>query len=272
MRNRARGLRTVAAALTLPLMLGGCTVWDEFFGEEPAPQRVEVPAESAEAETPSLGSIPTRRQSSPVAQRQALQQGLAADRSEAEFMEPASPAGETGAEAASQAMAPGDTRSGLPPEPQTRAGFQGQAGTAPQQPGMQQAGARQPQFQQQFRQPTRRELVGVIYFAHGSSNLDNRDRQVLREVKDMLQGTGGQLRVVGHASMRTATLDPARHAMANFEMSQQRAASVANELNRIGVPDSALVVEAFGAQQPVFYEFMPTGEAGNRRAEIYLEY
>jgi outer membrane protein OmpA-like peptidoglycan-associated protein len=118
----------------------------------------------------------------------------------------------------------------------------------------------------------RRELVGVIYFAHGSANLDNRDREVLRQVRQMLEGTGGQLRIVGHASMRTGVLEPARHAMANFEISQQRAASVANALNTLGVPDSALAVEAFGAQQPVFYEFMPTGEAGNRRVEIYLEY
>jgi flagellar motor protein MotB len=30
------------------------------------------------------------------------------------------------------------------------------------------------------------------------------------------------------------------------------------------------VAEARADNQPVFHEFMPTGEAGNRRAEIYL--
>jgi hypothetical protein len=32
-----------------------------------------------------------------------------------------------------------------------------------------------------------------------------------------------------------------------------------------------LVVDAISDAQPVYFEFMPTGEAGNRRAEIYLE-
>ena len=115
-------------------------------------------------------------------------------------------------------------------------------------------------------------MVGVIYFGHGSANLDSRDREVLGQVRRILEGTGGQLRVVGHASMRTGVMEPARHALANLEISRQRAAAVANELNRQGVPDSALAIEAMGAQQPVFFEFMPTGEAGNRRVEVYLEY
>jgi flagellar motor protein MotB len=31
-------------------------------------------------------------------------------------------------------------------------------------------------------------------------------------------------------------------------------------------------VAAAGAQQPIYYESSPTGEAGNRRVEIYLDY
>jgi outer membrane protein OmpA-like peptidoglycan-associated protein len=295
-RQAGSGGRTavsLAAVLALPLLLGGCGVWDEFFGEEPQPTRVQVPEASADAETPSFGSIPERRGNSPTAQRQALQSGLQGDRQGASYYqgpsqppsEPNIPANESGTAAAAEMQglgsAPASQQGGVPPQPQPRAGFEGQA----QQQAQQQAQPRStamagqqmnaaPQMQSQFQQQQalRRELVGVIYFAHGSSNLDNRDREVLRQVKSMLQGTGGQLRVVGHASMRTGVLDPAEHARANFEISQQRAASVANELNRMGVPDAALVIDAIGAQQPVFYEFMPTGEAGNRRVEIYLEY
>jgi flagellar motor protein MotB len=32
-----------------------------------------------------------------------------------------------------------------------------------------------------------------------------------------------------------------------------------------------VLVEAVGDSQPVYYESMPQGEAGNRRAEIFLQ-
>ncbi len=278
--GRGRALR-IAAVLAAPLLLSGCGVWDEFFGDDPQPTRVQVPADSAEAETPSLGSIPQRRDASPGSQRQALRESLAGDRARAEAARSGMDEGTTGGmnggttggmNGAGQAVPPqaeADVSRDLPPAPSQRAGIDQQPASVSRAPQM----TATPQMQQMQQQaPQRRELVGVIYFAHGSANLDNRDREVLRQVRDMLRDTGGQLRVVGHASMRTGVLEPARHAMANLEISQQRAAAVANELNRQGVPDSALVIEALGAQQPVYYEFMPTGEAGNRRVEVYLEY
>lgn len=273
--------RFAVVAVAAPLLLSGCGVWDEFFGDEPQPTRVPVPAESEQAETPSLGSIPDRRGNSPESQRAALQQSLTADRARAEPLgadqsggaNQANGTDQTGASVfTSPAPSAGGSRpavanaDGLPPQPPGQAGIGQQPDSISQTPQM----TAVPQFQQQA--PLRRELVGVIYFAHGSANLDSRDRAVLDQVRDILQSTGGQLRIVGHASMRTSVMDPARHAMANFEISQQRAAAVANALNRQGVPDSALAIEALGAQQPVFHEFMPTGEAGNRRVEIYLEY
>ena len=39
----------------------------------------------------------------------------------------------------------------------------------------------------------------------------------------------------------------------------------------MGVPQGSIGVAAEGSQAPVFYEFMPTGEAANRRVEIYLD-
>jgi hypothetical protein len=32
-----------------------------------------------------------------------------------------------------------------------------------------------------------------------------------------------------------------------------------------------VAISAVGGQGPIFYEFMPTGEAGNRRVEIFLD-
>lgn len=113
-------------------------------------------------------------------------------------------------------------------------------------------------------------LAGVIYFQHGSSGLDGKDRQILREIAEAQQARGGSVVVVGHASARTQNLEPDRHFEANLATSQRRANAVAEALRSFGVPGNSLYVEARGAAQPVFQEVMPSGEAGNRRVEIYL--
>ena len=66
-------------------------------------------------------------------------------------------------------------------------------------------------------------------------------------------------------------MDPVSHKMTNLQVSTKRAGAVARELARLGVATEEMVVDAVSDRQPVYYEFMPTGEAGNRRAEIYLE-
>ena len=42
-------------------------------------------------------------------------------------------------------------------------------------------------------------------------------------------------------------------------------------LIRAGVPASKVQIEAVGDSQPVYYESMPKGEDGNRRAEIFVQ-
>jgi outer membrane protein OmpA-like peptidoglycan-associated protein len=116
------------------------------------------------------------------------------------------------------------------------------------------------------------ELVGVIFFAHGSSALDGRDAQVLAQIAQLHKQYGGIIRVIGNASARTGNLDQVEHELANFEVSTERAGAVAAKLASYGVPSTSIIIEARSDSQPIYHEFMPTGEAGNRRAEIYLEY
>lgn len=85
------------------------------------------------------------------------------------------------------------------------------------------------------------------------------------------QGSTGSLRVVGHASSRTANMPVEKHLELIFSKSQSRANAVAQELIHDGVPASQVIVEAVGDSQPVYYESMPKGEDGNRRAEIFLQ-
>jgi len=113
--------------------------------------------------------------------------------------------------------------------------------------------------------------VATIMFGNGSSKLSARDRSILASVRKIQQERGGRLRVVGHASSRTRNTDPVRHKMINFKVSAARADAVARELLNQGIDKATLQVDAVSDSTPVYFEFMPTGEAGNRRAEIYLE-
>lgn len=114
--------------------------------------------------------------------------------------------------------------------------------------------------------------VATIQFAYGSSSLDARDRAILREVLKLQKERGGVIRVVGHASSRTANMDPVRHKMVNFQVSANRAQTVANALTDMGANPDSIVVAARSDADPVYYEFMPSGEAGNQRAEVYLDF
>ena len=115
------------------------------------------------------------------------------------------------------------------------------------------------------------QLVAVIYFGQGSSQLDGKDRAVLRDVAALHRQRGGTIRVVGHASADTVATDPAGHDLADDEISLRRANSVAVGLIALGAARDRVRAEARGAKQPVDNAFTTTGEAGNRRAEIFLE-
>ena len=114
-------------------------------------------------------------------------------------------------------------------------------------------------------------LLGVIYFNHNSTALSQHDLQVLRQVVALQRQRGGVLRVVGHASQRTAQLDPRAHESTNLRLSERRALSVARALQGFGVSSNAVIAEGRGDSEQLYHEFMPTGEAGNRRVEIFLQ-
>lgn len=113
--------------------------------------------------------------------------------------------------------------------------------------------------------------VATILFPKGSAELDARDRRILGDVFRLHRQRGGKMRVIGHASRRTRNLDAATHKMVNYRISAARADSVARELIRRGVRANEISVDARADSEPIYYEIMPSGEAGNRRAEIYFE-
>lgn len=114
-------------------------------------------------------------------------------------------------------------------------------------------------------------LVATINFGHGSAGLSAMAQRDIRAVAAEAKRTGRTVRVVGHSSQRTGNMPFERHLIANFNISLDRANRVAQALARAGVDGSRIVVEAVGDTQPLYFEFMPNGEAENRRAEIFLE-
>ncbi|NQU69053.1 MAG: OmpA family protein [Rhodospirillales bacterium] len=113
--------------------------------------------------------------------------------------------------------------------------------------------------------------VAVVRFAVGSTRLGPAARRQLRKVARMQRDWQGSIRVVGHASSRTGDMDLVKHNLVNFQVSLDRAQSVARELMRLGVAPRNLRVGASSDSDPVFFEVMPSGESGNRRVEIYFE-
>jgi len=113
----------------------------------------------------------------------------------------------------------------------------------------------------------------VVYFPGDGTLLNAEGRAQVRATAQAFKRNGGQgyIRVVGHASSRTSNMPVEKHLEVIFDKSQDRANAVAKEMIRDGVPASRVLVEAVGDSQPVYYESMPKGEDGNRRAEIFLQ-
>ena len=114
------------------------------------------------------------------------------------------------------------------------------------------------------------ERVALIRFPVGSARLSARDRGLVRQIAQAYKQRGGAIRVEGHASSRTKDMNPVQHQLVNFDISLSRANAVASELIRQGVPAEAVFVSAMSDSQPIYYEVMPAGEDGNRRAEIFF--
>jgi outer membrane protein OmpA-like peptidoglycan-associated protein len=112
----------------------------------------------------------------------------------------------------------------------------------------------------------------VVKFANGSSVVQRRYNQTLKQIADQHKAQGGIIRVVGHASSRTQNLPVARHNIVNFRISVDRAQSVAKALMRLGVSHNAILIIAKSDAEPAFLEAMPKGEAENRRTEIFLDF
>lgn len=112
--------------------------------------------------------------------------------------------------------------------------------------------------------------LATVGFRAGSAALSQSARRQLRRIAAMYKKRGRAIRVEGHASSRTRNMDSVQHHLVNLNVSLDRANAVARELVRRGVPPEALFVAAMSDSQPLYYEVMPAGDAGNQRVEIHF--
>lgn len=115
--------------------------------------------------------------------------------------------------------------------------------------------------------------TAVVYFSGDGVALTKAAHAQVRAAVAAFKANGGQgsIRVVGHSSSRTGNMSVEKHLETIFAKSQGRANAVAQDLIRQGVPAAKVLIDAVGDSQPVYYESMPKGEAGNRRAEIFVQ-
>ena len=113
----------------------------------------------------------------------------------------------------------------------------------------------------------------IIYFPGDGVALPAAARKQISQAVAAFKANGGTgtVKVVGHSSSRTGNMSVERHLEVIFQKSQQRANAVAQALIKAGIPAGKVMVEAVGDSQPIYYESMPRGEQGNRRAEIFLQ-
>ena len=114
--------------------------------------------------------------------------------------------------------------------------------------------------------------IGIINFTSGSSVLSVKDKRKIKKIINLAKKKKAIVKIVGHASTRTKDMPALEHKLANFNVSDMRAQSVAREFIQNKFPASNLITEAVSDSRPLFHESMPAGTYGNQRTEIYLIY
>ena len=67
-------------------------------------------------------------------------------------------------------------------------------------------------------------------------------------------------------------MDLTEHALVNFNISLERARKVMRQFSSIGLNSKNIELVAMSDAKPLYAEIMPSLEAANRRAEIFIKY
>jgi outer membrane protein OmpA-like peptidoglycan-associated protein len=104
----------------------------------------------------------------------------------------------------------------------------------------------------------------LVFFDFDRADLTDRARQIIADAaRASTQVQTTRIEVAGHA-------DRAGNPQYNQRLSERRAQAVAGELERQGVPRSAMVIQGFGETRPLVPTADGVREPQNRRVEIVL--
>ena len=114
-------------------------------------------------------------------------------------------------------------------------------------------------------------ISGSVLFALNSDQLQSEGRQLLKSLAPplaaYLASRDEMLMVIGFTDDRPMR-DSNRQFVDNWELSAQRALTVARAMIDEGVPSSSIFAAAFGPEQPVASNADEKGRARNRRVEM----
>ena len=113
--------------------------------------------------------------------------------------------------------------------------------------------------------------VAIVTFRQGSSILMGNARRIIREVAELQRDRGGNLYVIGHSSRPTAKLNSVRHNMKTFDLSLERANTVARELLRLGLKANMVSIGAMPNSRLLKFNGKTLGQTENHRVKIFLE-
>lgn len=114
--------------------------------------------------------------------------------------------------------------------------------------------------------------IAVIQFDRASSGLGGNEQSVLRSVAQIHKRNGGTVRIVAHASQDAGGSSIDAIERGNYEVSRRRALAIMAQLERNGVPSSAIIAEAASDSEPKYSTATPSGVAANRRAEVFIDF
>jgi len=112
--------------------------------------------------------------------------------------------------------------------------------------------------------------VAVIQFARAEQELDDEAMDVLAQVAAYAQQSRASIWLFGYASRKIELASGGSARMASQALSSDRVRAVALVLIKDGIPADRIRLIARGTRDPVYVETARTGEAGNRRVEIYF--
>jgi outer membrane protein OmpA-like peptidoglycan-associated protein len=228
----------------LCLAVSGCA------GDEEAP-----PSTATKEDFPNLASVPDEPPpSTPKVEREALIQGLQADRANAEYT--GEPLDETVAN-----VPPAEPPPPGPPKPEAAESEEGEGEADAEEEAEAEEPAVTTPAEVAALPADLGEPTALIYFAGDTATLTDHDRAVLTDVaKAYTQQRGSRVRVIGHAAR-------AESGAAEPDLASARADAVAQTLIALGVPANALETSTGGA---TYDESQPNGVASNRRVEVYI--